>query len=355
MNRPDPLAPQVPSLLVGEGPPQIVFVGEAPGRNEEIYMEPFAGYAGDMLRKLLREAFFPRPLPTYLLTNVFPIRPERNDINLFFGTRQEGTPGLPPMGGKYLLPPYAHFLDHLRSLLARTGPKLVIALGNTALWALTGRSGITKLRGIILESPLGLPILPSFHPAYVAREEALRPILVADLSKAADHVTGVLDPERGKFSLTLNPALEDLPELERELREPPTISVDVETSHRQITILAFGLSRRRAICIPFWDPRTFRNYWPTVAAEAQARRFVQRVLANERQTKLYHNGVYDLSYLLAEGYRPRGPFEDTMLLHHALQPEMEKSLGFLGATYTDEPEWKSLNPRRKKDLAKEGE
>lgn len=347
MDRPLLSQPWVPPLLIGEGPPLLSFVGEAPGINEEIYNKPFVGYAGDLLNVLIKKVWSPDAPPSYYLTNVFKIRPEKNSVDLFFGKREEGAPGYPANGsGKYILPIYTTFLESLRAEPPLLASKLIIALGNTALWAFTGRSGISKLRGIILEGPAGLPILPTFHPSAVLREAALRTLLVADLEKARSYLKGLADPDRGKFNLTLNPSLADLPPLLEEARRSPRISVDVETSRGQITVLGFGLAPRRAICIPFWCPDTFRNYWPSPKEEAIARRFCQNIL-HLPCPKVFHNGMYDIQYLLAEGFSWSGPIEDTMLLHHALQPEMQKSLGFLGATYTDEPEWKSL--RDKKD------
>ena len=59
--------------------------------------------------------------------------------------------------------------------------------------------------------------------------------------------------------------------------------------------------------------------------------------------KILQNAQYDLTYLWQTwGVWVKNVAEDTMLLHHALQPELEKGLGFLGSAYTDVPAWKNM-------------
>ena len=70
--------------------------------------------------------------------------------------------------------------------------------------------------------------------------------------------------------------------------------------------------------------------------------------------KLFQNGMYDLQYWLRMGAAPRAVLEDTMLAHHSLFPEMQKSLGFLGSIYTDESSWKLMR-RHKNNSEKRDE
>jgi DNA polymerase I-like protein with 3'-5' exonuclease and polymerase domains len=65
------------------------------------------------------------------------------------------------------------------------------------------------------------------------------------------------------------------------------------------------------------------------------------VLEDRSILKLFQNGLYDIAFLLRSyGMRVRGATHDTMLLHHALQPESLKGLGYLGSIYTDHGPWK---------------
>lgn len=61
--------------------------------------------------------------------------------------------------------------------------------------------------------------------------------------------------------------------------------------------------------------------------------------------KVAHNGMYDVQYLWRAGVPVKNFTEDTMILNHSLQPEMQKSLGFLGSVHTDEASWKIMRQR----------
>jgi len=66
------------------------------------------------------------------------------------------------------------------------------------------------------------------------------------------------------------------------------------------------------------------------------------VLEDPEIPKLFQNGLYDIPFILRTvGIRVLGAAHDTMLLHHALQPESLKGLGFLGSIYSDHGPWKS--------------
>jgi len=66
------------------------------------------------------------------------------------------------------------------------------------------------------------------------------------------------------------------------------------------------------------------------------------VLEDPEIPKLFQNGLYDIPFILRTvGIRVLGATHDTMLLHHALQPESLKGLGYLGSIYTDHHAWKT--------------
>jgi DNA polymerase I-like protein with 3'-5' exonuclease and polymerase domains len=69
-------------------------------------------------------------------------------------------------------------------------------------------------------------------------------------------------------------------------------------------------------------------------------------------TKVFQNGLYDLQYIYQMGIRPRNCTEDTMLMHHALYPEMKKGLEFLGSVYTNEASWKLMRKHTNQDQIK---
>jgi hypothetical protein len=72
--------------------------------------------------------------------------------------------------------------------------------------------------------------------------------------------------------------------------------------------------------------------------------------------KVFQNGLYDIHFLWRKyGIAPARCEHDTMLLHHALHPEMLKGLGFLGSLYSTEPAWKLMRPKGKQTLKDERE
>ena len=120
-----------------------------------------------------------------------------------------------------------------------------------------------------------------------------------------------------------------------------------------IEMVGFSASPFDAMVVPFWDKNKGGNYWPSTNVEGDARKVVKRLLENPSITKIFQNGLYDLQYLIKEGYRPRGCREDTMLYHHALYPEMQKGLGFLGSIYTSEPAWKTMRGKKITEMKKD--
>jgi hypothetical protein len=123
------------------------------------------------------------------------------------------------------------------------------------------------------------------------------------------------------------------------------MGIDIETAHGQIRTISFAIAADYAFTIPFWEPPA-DSYWPTVAGEIAAWNCVRRILACPA-TKIFQLGTYDIQYLWrVHGIVVRGPIEDTGLAHHALEPELPKTLGYMAASYLDIPEWKTMRGLR---------
>lgn len=153
----------------------------------------------------------------------------------------------------------------------------------------------------------------------------------------------------------MEPSLEDLERFYHEYILPSDCcAFDVETANRQVTCIGFAPSADRAIVIPFHDPRNRSgSYWPTSEDELAAWAWVQKFLSAPCR-KVGQNGLYDIQYLwMAHGITVANYTEDTMLLHHSLQPEAPKSLGFLGSVYTNEIAWKPNRPKGKNEVRRE--
>lgn len=324
--------------------PEMVLLGEAYGENEEREGTPFVGVAGWQLDGMLRQSGIRRE--DCLVTNVFNLRPPGgNDIKNLCGSKADGIPGKPALvKGKYVDAKYAPELERLKQEIAGANANLVVAFGATAAWALCNTTGIRAFRGAPLWSTwAGVKVLPTYHPSAVNRDWSLRPIVLADLEKARREAS-YADLRRPERLIHVEPSLNDLYEFEYKYIIPsPTLSIDIETKGDQITCIGFAPSIGRCIVVPFWSrEKRDGNYWPDLGTELRAWEWVRR-MCGLRKRIVFQNGVYDMHFLWRRyGITCPHATDDTMLLHHAMQPEMEKGLGFMGSVYTDEASWKFM-------------
>lgn len=345
-----------PAFAHSSGPrdAKIAIVGEAWGEQEALIGKPFQGYSGQELTRMLQEAGLSRR--DCFLTNVLALRPPNNDIqNLCVKKAECGEAyEFPRLGkvGQYLAPEYLPELERLRQELETVRPNLVIALGATACWALLGTNGIGGLRGTVATGTLFAgKILPTYHPSAVLRNWAWRPIAIADLIKAKRE-SEYADIKRPRRFILVNPTIEEcLDWIAAHVKNE--CACDIETKYGMIEMIGFSASAEHAMVVPFWDKSKGGNYWPSPRIEKDARNVVCSILENPSIVKIFQNGLYDLQYLMKEGYRPRACLEDTMLYHHALYPEMQKGLGFLGSIYTSEPAWKTMRGKKVTEMKKD--
>jgi uracil-DNA glycosylase len=145
------------NTVPGEGnpAPTLLFVGEGPGADEDEQGRPFVGAAGQLLTKMIEAMGLKRD--EVFIANVVKCRPPGNR-----------TPEADEVNA---------CLPFLEQQIALLKPKIICALGNTPLRALTGddKAGITRMRGQKL-SYRGITMIPTFHPSYLLRNpEAKKP------------------------------------------------------------------------------------------------------------------------------------------------------------------------------------
>jgi DNA polymerase len=132
-----------------------MFVGEAPGADEDAQGEPFVGRAGQLLTKIIETMGFSRS--SVYIANVLKCRPDMPPGT--FGNR-------PPTGEEMRT-----CLPYLLAQIEIIRPKVIVALGSTAVRGLLPRvdTPIGRLRGKFTDFR-GVPLMPTFHPSYVLRE-----------------------------------------------------------------------------------------------------------------------------------------------------------------------------------------
>lgn len=333
----------------------VLIIGEALGEEEERKGEAFAGPSGSILHGILRQAGIPKD--DCYFTNVFNFRPRGNRLDSLLTGKSEAIPGYRPVAsGKYVHRQYQPELDRLFHEIETVRPNVILALGNYALWAVCKKSGIKKYRGSPLYSHDGKwKVIPTWSPASVLKQWEIRVIMLADISKAAREMT-FAELRRPQRFIYMDPSLQDIEDFYHQfLKNQPFLSCDVETKDSTITEVGYGTADgRHCIVIPFWDrTRKDGNYWRTHEDERAAWKWVRDINANHLM--IGQNFSYDMQYFWKTAGIPCPRFlGDTMLLHHSMQPELEKGLGFLGSIYSSEPSWKFMRSDHS-DILKKGD
>jgi uracil-DNA glycosylase family 4 len=155
------LAPLRKNLVFGVGNPDadLVFVGEAPGADEDAQGEPFVGKAGQLLTKMIEAMGYSRA--DVYICNVLKCRPPGN---------RDPEPD-----------EVAQCEPFLKRQLAAIRPRMIVALGRFAVQCLLrDDSPISRLRGN-LRTYEGIPLMPTFHPAYLLRDPSKKKLAWEDL------------------------------------------------------------------------------------------------------------------------------------------------------------------------------
>ena len=143
----------------------VIFVGEAPGRNEDKNGEPFVGAAGKKLSAALEGAGISRE--QVYITNVVKCRPPKNRVP---NTSERNT-----------------CQEYLKQEISIIKPKIICILGNTAFSSILGGSEITKFRGKIVRKDNQLYFL-TIHPAATIYNQELIDVLKKDIIKLFENI-----------------------------------------------------------------------------------------------------------------------------------------------------------------------
>ena len=166
------------TLVFADGNPEadVMFIGEAPGREEDLQGTPFVGRAGQLLDRMLAAIGLSRE--TAYITNIIPWRPPGNRT------------------------PAAHEIELCRPFVERhialAQPKIVVMLGNIASKSLLATDkGILSLRGTWMECKIGdtaTPAMPTLHPAYLLRNPAQKRLVWADFLSLQERLEQLRTP-----------------------------------------------------------------------------------------------------------------------------------------------------------------
>lgn len=141
---------------VGDVHADLMFVGEAPGAEEDAQGEPFVGKAGQLLTRIIQTMGLSRQ--TVYIANILKCRPD--------------TPGQSSGNRKPRPEEMETCIPYLHAQIDIIQPKAIVALGATAVQGLLGETmGISRLRGN-WQQYRGIPLMPTYHPSYLLRNQA---------------------------------------------------------------------------------------------------------------------------------------------------------------------------------------
>lgn len=318
--------------VLGSGPSraEVMIVGEAPGANEEKTGELFSGRSGQLLTRILEENGFNRS--DVFICNAVSCRPPGNRT---------------PKKGE--IKACKKWLDYQ---IAMVKPKYVLLLGNVPLESVTGKKGITKMRGKPWEKD-GIIWMAAYHPAFILRDETHEAVFSKDIKMFADVVDFGGIPEEKDLSYRTVATWADVKEMLKDLRNG--VAFDIETNQLYpwqhavynedtkkwelgqkplIQSIGFGTARTQW-CIPFYHPQ---SPWSKLELERIVEMIDDEVAKGDIDF-FCHNGKFDMLWMRVHfGVEWEIAF-DSMLSHFLLDENDFHSLKYLAMKYLGAPDW----------------
>ena len=322
-------------LCYPDGPidAKVVFVGEAPGTEEERVGRGFVGASGQLLFKLAAGHGIMRA--ECYVTNVVKERPKENDIGHFIQFK---------MGSAYPTLWYEQYEKDLHEELWKTHANVYVAVGGVALYALTRQSAISKRRGSILEGILrhngetrSIKVIPIIHPAAALRQYNIVNLISIDLKRIAEesHYPDLRLPAR---NIIIKPSFLDSLSFLQQCKESRIVAFDIEVMREEVSCISFAYTPAEVISIPFTT--NGRDYF-TPEQEATIWKAISSIIEDPNIIKVGQNIVFDTTFLFRKyGISPQGTLEDTMIAQAIMYPDYPKGLDFITSMYTKEPYYK---------------
>lgn len=296
----------------------VLFVGEAPGADEDADGRPFVGQAGRLLRKAIHEF----------------------GIDKFRTAITQAVKCCPPRDQTPSVKQVRACAMYLEDEISTLKPRFIVPMGNVALRALTGKTGVTKFVGRSLPHESGAVVFPMIHPASVFHDEGRNaPTFEAGFEMLARALKGqsantksfrrgtveemktvLLGLARGlkPFAIDIETGTE-LPDPEGQLQGNPHFA--------EIDCVAVAWGSK--------DNETLWCEWPASAGRPEFLKCLRAALV--AGTMIAHNAVFETKWFL---HRLREPsrtwkIEDTILFHHLVDENQKHGLEVLAAQYTD--------------------
>lgn len=315
----------------GVGPvgAKLMILGEAPSFTEVQMRRPFVGPAGRELDKLLRDAEIDRN--KCWVTNVF-----KYELPIL----DRPTPAW--VRAKMVGIDVDQCLNELQEEINQIKPNCILALGKTALWALTGKTKISDYRGSIMLG-MGRKLVSTYHPAHLIHTAQggeikgywNRQVMIFDFKRAKKQAEfpEVILPNR---TLRICQSSAQLAEFLARYDSYDHPAIDIEADGNCIPVcVGIAFTPYEGLVVPLWNADDI-SYIPD-ADMVQIWLLLDRLF--QKHAVIGHNFKYDHDKLHRLGFRLR-LHSDTMLKAFAINPELPKSLAFNTSIYTEEPFYK---------------
>lgn len=314
------------------GPPnaRILVIGEAPGRYEDTSGKPFVGQAGQILDAILHSVGLNRH--ELRITNVLKRRPADNDLTPYFNIKRKGDVRTDEI--------FDMAVADLHEEILRGNHNVLVPMGNAALWAVTGLTGITKYHGSILKSNIPnvapIKVIPTIHPAATIRNFFYTYDILYDFEKIAQdmHFPEIIVPNR---TLRILPSFDQFMAYIRECNGYKKIGFDIEVVRGEVYCMALAKTPYDAMCIPL---RHNGQPYMTPSQEAILWQATALLMENPDVVKVLQNAAFDFGFLNRRYGIIIRPIYDTMIAQSFVAPQLPKGLDYLAATRTREPYFK---------------
>ena len=311
--------------------PKIVFVGEAPAIEEEKHLTPFVGSSGQLLNGLLSEVGINREQEW--ITNVL----------------KYWIPPNPKIGRKLPFQVRAKqvgidvdkSLEELRYEIDQLNPNVIVPLGASALWAITGKTSIQSYRGSILSGFGARKVIATYHPAHILHQDGdvkgywNKTVMAFDLKriKKQSEFPNVITPKR---TLTVCKSYYELYDFIKRYEQYENPAIDIEAIDCIPICIGIAFNRSEGITIPLWNIKGISNILDSELSNIW--NLLSSFLA--KKEVIGQNFGYDRDKIRRLGFIVKGLKSDTMLKAFAINPELPKNLAFNTSIYTEEPYYK---------------
>lgn len=311
---------------------KLMILGDAPNYQDTAAGLPFAGSPGKELDRILHDAGVNRS--SCWVSNVckyevppnvkgkkipFPIRARNAGINM------------------------EEQLHELQEEVNQIKPHCILALGGTALWALSGKVKITDFRGSIMHG-MGVKFVPTYHPAHLLHAASgtefkgywNRQVMVFDFKRAAYQAQfpELVLPSRA-LQICQNSA--QLAEFISRYKDKSLMAVDIEANGTCIPVcIGLAFSKHHGMTVPLWNCDDISHIPDSDLVQMW---IMLAELLYEKEI-IGQNFNYDRDKIKRLGFVIRHLASDTMLKAHAINPELPKGLAFNTSLYTEEPFYK---------------